>query len=59
MKLEKGIIEENLIKELENAGFKNVVSSIVAKSRRDVQKGILPPVAGDRMYFYVIQAEKG
>jgi ubiquinone/menaquinone biosynthesis C-methylase UbiE len=58
MKLEKGIIEENLIQELENAGFKNIVSTIVAKSKRDVQEGILPPVAGDRIYFYVIQAEK-
>ena len=58
MKLEKGIVEENLIQELENAGFKNIVSTIVAELKREIPEGILPPVAGGMMYFYVIQAEK-
>jgi len=58
MKLEKGVIEESLIRELENAGFKNIVSTVVAEIKKEIQQGILPPVVGGMQYFYVIQAEK-
>ena len=58
MKLEKGIAEENLIKELENAGFKNILSAIVAEIKKEAQEGILPPVVGGMQYLYVLQAEK-
>lgn len=58
MKLEKGIVEENLIRELENAGFKNIVSTIVAEIKKEIQEGILPPVVGGMSYLYVVQAEK-
>ena len=58
MKLEKGMVEEYLIRELENAGFKNIVSTIIAEIRKERQEGLLPPVVGDMMYSYVLQAEK-
>ena len=52
MNREKGILEEYLIQELENAGFKNIVSTIVAQIRFDEQED------SDMRYCYVIQAEK-
>jgi ubiquinone/menaquinone biosynthesis C-methylase UbiE len=58
MKLEKGMVEEYLIHELENAGFKNVVSTVVAKAIWAENPYDMLPVAGDMQYFCVIQAER-
>ena len=56
--IEKGMVEEYLTKELENAGFKKVTSTVVAKAiwAENPYDGL--PVAGDMQYFCVIQAEK-
>ena len=58
MGLEKGMVEEYLTQELENAGFKNIVSTVVAKAIWAENPYDRLPVAGDMQYFCVIQAEK-
>lgn len=56
--LEKGMVEEYLIHELKNAGFKNIESTVVAKAIWAENPYDRLPVAGDMQYFCVIQAEK-
>lgn len=58
MGLEKGMVEEYLIQELKNAGFKNVESTVVGKAKWAENPYDMLPVAGDMQYFCVIQAEK-
>ncbi len=58
MGLEKGMIEEFLIQELKNAGFKNVTSTVVAKAVWAENPYDMLPVAGDMQYFCIIQAQK-
>jgi len=57
-KLEIGFIEEYLIQELTNAGFKNINSTIVDKAIWAENPYDLLPVAGDMLYFYVLVAVK-
>jgi len=56
--LEKGMVEDYLVQELKNAGFKSVESTVVAKAIWAENPYDLLPVAGDMQYFSVIQAEK-
>ena len=58
MGLEKGMVEEYLTRELKNAGFKNVESTVVAKAIWAENPYDRLPVAGDMQYFCVIQAKK-
>jgi len=58
MGLEKGMVEEYLTQELENAGFTSVTSTVVAKAIWAENPYDRLPVAGDMQYFSVIQAEK-
>jgi ubiquinone/menaquinone biosynthesis C-methylase UbiE len=58
MGLENGMVEEYLTHELENAGFKKVISTVVAKAIWAENPYDQLPVAGDMQYFCVIQAEK-
>ena len=58
MGLEKGMVEECLTQELENAGFKSVTSTVVAKAIWAENPYDRLPIAGDMQYFSVIQAEK-
>ena len=58
MGIEKGMVEEYLIHELENAGFKNVTSTVLATAIWAENPYDRLPVAGDMQYFCVIQAEK-
>jgi ubiquinone/menaquinone biosynthesis C-methylase UbiE len=56
--LEKGLVEEFLIDDLEKAGFKNITSTVVAKALWAENPYDLLPVANDMNYYCVIQAEK-
>ncbi len=58
MGLEKGMVEEYLTQELNNAGFKNIESTVVAKAIWAENPYDMLPVAGDMQYFCIIQAEK-
>jgi SAM-dependent methyltransferase/uncharacterized protein YbaR (Trm112 family) len=56
--LEKGMVEEFLVQELQYAGFRQIESTVVDKAVWAENPYDLLPVAGDMQYFYVIQAVK-
>lgn len=56
--LEKGLVEEFLVNDLEKAGFKNITSTVVAKALWAENPYDVLPVANDMYYYCVIQAEK-
>ncbi|MCL2321180.1 MAG: methyltransferase domain-containing protein [Oscillospiraceae bacterium] len=56
--LEKGLVEEYLIKDLEDAGFKNINSVVVDKAIWAENPYDLLPAAGDMNYYCVIESEK-
>lgn len=56
--LERGLIEEYLLADLENAGFKNVASTVVGEAVWAENPDDLLPVAGDRQRFSIVTAEK-
>ena len=55
--VERGSVEEYLIEDLEKAGFKNIVSTVVAQAIWAENEYDLIPATGDMQYFAVIQAE--
>ena len=56
--LERGMIEEYLINDLETAGFKNIVSTIITKAVWTQNQYNLLPMDGEMYYYGVIQADK-
>ncbi|MCL2171797.1 MAG: class I SAM-dependent methyltransferase [Defluviitaleaceae bacterium] len=56
--LERGMVEEYLLKELADAGFINISSTIIGKAIWAENPYDLLPVAGDMQYFCIVQAEK-
>ena len=56
--VEKGLVEEYLIDELRNAGFKEIVSTIVDEAIWAENPYDRIPVAGDVQKFCIIQAKK-
>jgi len=56
--LEKGLVEKYLTDSLKIAGFKNVISTVVAKAVWAENPYDLLPSAGDMYYYCVLQAEK-
>jgi SAM-dependent methyltransferase len=56
--LEKGLVEDLLMNDLQRAGFKNITSTVVAKALWAENPYDLLPVANDMYYYCVIQAEK-
>ena len=55
--VERGCVKEYLIEDLEKAGFKNIVSTVVAQAIWAENEYDLIPATGDMQYFAVIQAE--
>lgn len=56
--LERGLVEDYLISDLEFAGFKNINSTVVDKAIWAENPYDLLPVAGDMYHYCVIQAVK-
>lgn len=56
--LERGIVKEFLVDDLEKAGFENINSTVVAKALWAENPYDLLPVANDMYYYCVIQGEK-
>lgn len=56
--IERGLVEEYLINDLENAGFENIVSTIAAKAVWAENPYDLIPVAGDNKLYCIIQAQR-
>ena len=56
--VERGVIEEYLIEDLEKAGFKNIVSATIAQAIWAENEYDLIPATGDMQYFSIIQAER-
>lgn len=56
--LEKGLVEDFLVNDLEGAGFNNITSTVVAKALWAENPYDLLPVANDMYYYCIIQAEK-
>ncbi len=55
---ERAFIEKYLISDLTEAGFKDVKTNIVSSAIWAENPHDLLPVAGDRQYFAIIEAEK-
>ena len=56
--LERGLVEEYLINDLKNAGFENIISTVVAEAVWAENPYDLLPVAGDTNRYCIIQAER-
>lgn len=56
--LERGLVEEYLINDLKNAGFENIVSTVVAEAIWAENPYDLLPVAGDKQRYCIIQAQR-
>lgn len=56
--LERGLVEEYLINDLKNAGFENIISTVVAEAVWAENPYNLIPVAGDTERYSIIQAER-
>lgn len=56
--LEGGLVEEYLIDNLKNAGFENIVSTVVAEAVWAENPYDLIPVAGDIKRYCIIQAQR-
>lgn len=56
--LERGLVEEYLINDLKNAGFENIISTVVAEAVWAENPYDLIPVAGDTQRYCIIQAER-
>lgn len=56
--LERGLVEEYLINDLKNAGFENIISTVVANAIWAENPYDLLPVAGDTQRYCIIQAQR-
>ena len=56
--VERGLIEEYILHDLEEAGFKNVKATVVAEAIWAENPYDLIPAAGDNQRFCIIEAEK-
>ena len=56
--IERGLVEEYLINDLKNAGFKNIISKVVSKAIWAENPYDLIPVAGDTQFYSIIQAQR-
>ena len=56
--LEGGLVEEYLINNLKNAGFENIISTVVAEAVWAENPYDLIPVAGDTQRYCIIQAQR-
>ncbi|HBL83965.1 MAG: hypothetical protein A2Y17_04020 [Clostridiales bacterium GWF2_38_85] len=56
--LERGLVEDYLIEDLKNAGFENIVSTVVAEAVWAENPYDLIPVAGDTQRYCIIQAQR-
>lgn len=56
--LERGLVEEYLINDLKNAGFENIISTVVAEAVWSENPYDLIPVAGDTQRYSIIQAQR-
>jgi hypothetical protein len=55
--LERGMVEEYLVKDLKDAGFENIIATVVAEAVWAENPYDLLPVAGDTQRYCIIQAE--
>ncbi|MGG7163412.1 recombinase family protein [Clostridium ihumii] len=56
--IERGLVEEYLINDLKNAGFKNIISKVVSKAIWAENPYDLIPVAGDTQFYSIIEAQR-
>ncbi|UVE42076.1 class I SAM-dependent methyltransferase [Clostridium sp. CM027] len=56
--LERGLVEEYLVNDLKNAGFENIISTVVAEVVWAENPYDLLPVAGDTQRYCIIQAQR-
>ena len=56
--LERGLVEEYLMNDLKNAGFENIISTVVAEAIWSENPYDLLPVAGDTQRYCIIQAQR-
>ncbi|MDR1705011.1 MAG: class I SAM-dependent methyltransferase [Clostridiales bacterium] len=56
--VDTGMVEEYLLCELEQAGFRGIKSTIAAKAVWAENPYDMLPIAGDMQYFYILQARK-
>lgn len=56
--VERGVIEEYILQDLQNAGFRNIKSTVVAEAIWAENPYDLIPAAGDNQKFCIIEAEK-
>jgi len=56
--LERGLVEEYLFNDLKNAGFENIISTIVAEAVWAENPYDLLPVAGDTQRYCIIEAQR-
>lgn len=56
--IERGVVEDSLIKDLQNAGFENVISTVIAEAIWSENPYDLIPVAGDTQRYCIIQAQR-
>lgn len=56
--VERGVIEEYILQDLQDAGFRNIKSTVVAEAIWAENPYDLIPAAGDNQKFCIIEAEK-